>query len=224
MKSLASLFLLFFLGKYACALELKFIPWDSKIAKQEFAIESGKKVTPIDYLHPSVRSVGYAVPGGGSTPLSLLSEGKKNADGTPVKVPIIIPEANKHPLVIFVPEKESPLGVRPLVLNDSTTAFKWGSYQMINTTGRNIVFACDKKLTKVPGKWTLVFASPGGDARNVSVALFLPEATDRPFYSSVWQHSDDLRQLVIIVASSDENDGPVSFKFVLEDKRLLNRE
>lgn len=73
-------------------------------------------------------------------------------------------------------------------------------------------------------RWTPVLATPEGETRKISVALFVPEAKDRPFYSSVWQHGDELRQLVIIVVSSDENEGPVFFEFVLKDKRILKKD
>lgn len=220
MKSLLIFTFLLCFSPPGNALDLKFIPWDNTIAKGEFSIQSEKKEITIDYLHPAVRSAGYQVPHGSSS-LALTAKGKLNPNGTPASVPLKIEKENQHPLVILIPDKKSPIGVRPIVLNDNPAHFKWGTYQVINTTNTDFILICDKRPTKIPGKWQPVFASPSGDSRNISIAFFLPERRDKPFYSSVWQHSKNLRQIVLIADSTNTNDGPASFKFILEDKRLL---
>lgn len=76
----------------------------------------------------------------------------------------------------------------------------------------------------IPAAWTPIQVKPGGADRNMQVQLFLHDQPNPPLYSAVWEHRDTYRNLVFIVPNEDPRLGPVAFKFLTEDRRVLELE
>ena len=73
----------------------------------------------------------------------------------------------------------------------------------------------------VPVGWKPVDVAPGGDTRKMEIRFFLKDNTKKPLYSAVWEYGTNLRKLVFVVPSTDQALGPLAFKFITEDRRIL---
>jgi len=199
----------------ALAIPIRVLPWDQETAARKFQIAYGKEVVEIGYLHPAARSAPIKLPNDAEG-LRLIATDRKNADGSPAAVPLVLPEGIKNPLLLIIPDKDENAGVRVLILEDDLLSFKWGTIRLLNATRVPLVFRCDKDLKALPPGWKPVDVDPGGRTRNLEILLFLKENLRQPVYSSVWEHREDKRQLVFVVPSPDHTLGDVAFKIVPE--------
>ena len=199
----------------ALAIPISVLPWDQETAARKFQIAYGKEVVEIGYLHPAARSVPIRIPNNAEG-LRLIATDRKNADGTPAAVPLILPEGIKNPLLLILPDQTAITGVRTLILEDDLQSFKWGTIRLLNATSVSLVFRCDKDLRALPPGWKPIDVDPGGRTRNMEILLYLKENLRQPVYSSVWEHREDKRQLVFVVPSPDHTLGDVAFKIVPE--------
>lgn len=194
---------------------MRFLAWNDQVAEQGYAFAHGKERTEIGYLHPSARSKPFEVPEGAED-LRLELLGKQNAEGQPMALPLKARSGVDNALVLLLPDPKSPAGLRVMILDDSLSSFKWGSIRFINATPKDFAFRWDKQAKLVPKGWKPTEVRPGGDNRNMEVFLYLKDNLKEPLYSAVWEHREDMRQLVFLVPSKDTSLGPVEFKMVPE--------
>ncbi|MES2659568.1 MAG: hypothetical protein V4689_13200 [Verrucomicrobiota bacterium] len=201
----------------AAAISFRVLPWDEETSERKLAIGSGKDSVVIGYMHPAARSAPVKVPDA-TEGLRLIANDRKNDDGTPASVPLVLGEGIKNPLLLILPDAKSKAGVRAMILEDDRQTFKWGTIRLLNSTSEQLVFRWDKDARSIPPGWKPVDVEPGGKSRNVMVYLYQKENLKDPLYSAVWEHRDDMRQLVFLVPNPDPAMGPVAFKFVSETR------
>ncbi|MDP4848367.1 MAG: hypothetical protein NWR51_14020 [Akkermansiaceae bacterium] len=171
-------------------------------------------------MHPSQRTDKIDVPAEAES-LRIVALDRKDEEGEFLSVPLKFTNGMKNPLVLLLPDKKAPTGLRLVALEDDVANFRWGTIHLINATGQELYFIHEKKPTKLGANWSPVVVAPGGASRNIGVAVFLPDKRDRPIYSAVWQHREELRQLVFMVPSDDQSRGPVDFKFITENRLAI---
>lgn len=203
---------------------LQVLAWDEAVAQRKLAISHSKGTEPLMDLHPFQRSKVFQVTPSKEAPAFILALDQKDAEGNPAKVDIVIPEGIQKPLLILLPDKKAPSGLRPIILDDDLAGFSWGSIRLVNATGKKLVFKWEKKLMALPETWTPTQVSPGGENRNMQVQLFLHDTPDPPLYSSVWEHRSHYRNLIFIMPGDDPRLGPVTFKYITEDRRVAEAE
>ncbi len=202
-------------------LPVRVLAWDDSVAALDLALTHPKGTEKLDDLHPFQRSREFEVSTGGETPPVVLAMAKRDKDGKPASVPLIFPPKMKRALLLLLPDLKHPTGVRPLVISDDVSTFPWGSIRLVNTTGRELVFTWEKKFIELPKNWKPVDVRPGGSTRNMEVKVYLPENPKSAIYSAVWEHREELRSLVFLSSSADQTQGPVDFKFIVEDRRVV---
>ncbi|MGJ8644322.1 MAG: hypothetical protein ACSHX9_13010 [Luteolibacter sp.] len=203
------------------AASLHVLAWDQEIAGRELAIGSGAKSAPIVGMHHFARSQPIKI-SENAEGLNLLVMDRETEEGKPLAIALKIPAGVTTPLLLILPDKESPAGIKPLILDDSAAKFRWGTTRLVNVTGEVLVFRYEKKNLLVPAGWDPVTVSPGGQTRNIGVSIYLrKDLKQPPLYSSIWKHDEELRQLVFIVPSKDVERGFVDFKFITENRAVV---
>lgn len=205
---------------FVSAVPVRFLAWDGGVSSREIAVAWGKESVEIAYMHPSKRTDKIDVPAGAES-LRIVALDKKATDGELPSLPLKLGSGMKNPLVLLLPDKKAPTGLRLIALEDDVSNFRWGTIHLINATGQELYFIHEKKPTKLGVSWSPVVVAPGGASRNIGVAVFLPDKRDRPIYTAVWQHREELRQLVFLVPNEDQSRGPVDFKFITENRLAI---
>jgi hypothetical protein len=208
------------LGSSLFAIPVRVLAWDMTIAERPLAIGDANKSIKIEAMHPTQRTGTYEVVTGES-PSGIVSLDKKGPDGKPFISPIKIPDGFKNPLLVLLPDENSPTGIRPFVLEDDTVGFTWGTTRFINAMPKEVIFVQEKKATSLPPKWTPIQISPGGENRSMEVKLFFRDQPDRPLYSAIWEQDNDVRKLVFLLPSVDSRLGEVATKMIIEDRRVI---
>lgn len=206
------------------AAPLRVLAWDDGIAARKLAISHSKGTEELVGLHPDQRSKVFQVTPSEGAPAVIKALDKTNAEGKPATSEIKIAPEIKKPLLILLPDAKAATGLRLIVLDDDLAGFNWGSIRLVNATGKQLVFKWEKSLMAIPASWTPIQVKPGGADRNMEVQLFLHDQPDPPLYSAVWEHRDTYRNLVFIVPNDDPRLGPVAFKFLTEDRRVVELE
>ncbi len=200
----------------AKATPVRFLAWDDTIAARKLGvIAGGANVEPIAGLHPLQRTREiFFTPGERGLVLRALD--KTAPDGKPVDFKIPKAASLNHPLVVLLPDLKSPAGVTGIVIEDGKDTFPWGTFRMINTTGKplGMVFAKERKV--LPPDWSPVDLK-GGELP-VQVALFTADLPQRPSYTAVWTPDPNLRRLVLLAAGTDARLGPLAVKVIPEDR------
>jgi len=202
-------------------LPVRVLAWDDTIAARDLVLSHPKGTEKLDDMHPFQRTREFDVTTGGETPPVILAMDRTDKDGVPASVPIGFPASLNRALVLLLPDGKAPSGIRALAIPDDISSFPWGGIRFVNTTGRELVFTWEKKLVSLPPGWKPVEIKPGGANRNMEVRVFLRDDPKTAIYSAVWEHREEFRSLVFISASTDETQGPVDFKFINEDKRVV---
>ena len=197
------------------AASLRVLPWNDAVAEREFVIAWGKKSSEVGYLHPSARSQPVSIPGDAAD-LRLVASDRTTTDGKPLAIPLKFPAGVKKPLLLLLPDKNAPIGVRTHIIEDDESSFRWGTIHLINVSKHSLVFRWENQARAMPPGWKPVTAAPGGKSRNMEVLLYRKENLKEPVYSSVWEHRTDMRHLVFVVPSNDAAVGPFEFKFIPE--------
>ena len=197
------------------AITLRVLAWNDTVAEREFVVTHGKTSMEVGYLHPAARSQPLTLPGDVAD-LRLVASDRTNAEGKPLAMPLKLPTGIKKPLLLLLPDTKSTLGVRPHIIEDDESSFRWGTIHLINVSKESLVFRWDNQARAMPPGWKPVTAAPGGKSRNMEVLLYRKDDLKNPIYSSVWEHRNDMRQLVFVVPSSDAATGPFEFKFIPE--------
>lgn len=215
MKILPLLTVLLLAAQSLLAGSLQFLAWDNEVAARKLALGKGDKSEEVPYMHPSARTTAIAIPEE-TAGLRLVAPDRVGEDGKPLSIPLNIPAGTKNPLAILMPDKGSPFGIKVVIVEDSKSDFEWGTIRLFNITNRKLAFGLEKKGVKLSPGWKPVDVEPGGKSRNLEAFLFLEENLEKPFYTAVWEHRSDMRQLVFLVPSSNASLGPVECKFVNE--------
>ena len=197
------------------ASSLRVLAWDQKISERKLAIGYGRELTEVGYMHPAARSAPIKVPDGAEN-LRLVATDRKSADGSPVAVPLVIGSEIKMPLLLVIPDEKSISGVRVIVIEDDRQSFNWGTIRLINVTPKPLAFRWENEARVVPTGWKPVDVSPGGKSRNMGILIYLKEDLKKPLYTAVWEHREDMRQLVFVIPNPDQSLGAVAFKFIPE--------
>ncbi len=200
----------------AQAVNARFLPWDDEIAGRELAAVSGGKLQPITGLHPLQRSPAVKVtPTEGRIVVRALD---KPGDGDkPAEFEVKLAPGMKRPLVIFMPDPKSPTGLRGQAFEDATDRFAWGSYRLINITGKPLLMSIGKNVHKLPSGWTPVDIPFPGD-KPLPVIFVLEEDKTNHLWTGVWEPDPQLRKLVIVVPSEDRRLGALALKVIPEDR------
>lgn len=204
------------------AAPFRFLAWDDAMATRKFGLKSGDTVVEVTDLHPLKRTKAINT-SGAAVPL-LVALDKKDAQGKPVAVEIKVPADLKSPLVLIIPDPKHPTGVRPFVLEDNSANFKWGTVRVLNATGKVAMMKVDTKVVELPSGWAPVDIDPGGAARNVGVQAAMKDKPADILYSAVWEHSPDLRDLVIVVPGANVRTGALDFKVIPENRKVVEAE
>jgi hypothetical protein len=206
----------------SAATSARVLAWDSEVAARKLALASGGTAAEIVHMHPEKRSPVIRLKGEG--PVMLRTLDKNNAEGKPLERACAIPEGMNRPLLVLMPDKEDPTGLRVVVFNDDPAGFAWGSYRFLNATPKELVVQLEKKAVKVPTGWKAVDLDLGGETRGVGARVALTESIEKPLYSAVWEYNPGIRILCFIVPSTDPRLGPVTMKAIPEDKRTVELE
>lgn len=201
---------------------VRVLAWDSEVAARKLALASGGTAVEIVHMHPEKRSPVIRLKGDG--PVMLRTLDKNNAEGKPLERACAIPEGMTRPLLVLMPDKEDPTGLRVSVFNDDPAGFAWGSYRFLNATPKELVVELEDKAVKVPTGWKAVDLDLGGETRGVGARVALTESIGKPLYSAVWEYNTGIRVLCFIVPSTDPRLGPVTMKAIPEDKRTVELE
>lgn len=199
----------------AAALPLTVLPWDETVAERELALGKGDKTTPLPYLHPDARSQPVKLPADpAGTRLFILD--RKDDEGRPLELPLRFPTGAEQPLLLLLPDPDSAAGLRPFIVEDAAKAFPWGSFRLFNVTPDPLAFRWDKLAKRLKPGWSPVLVEPEGPSRNLEVFLYKQADLEKPIYTAVWEHRQDMRQLVFVVPSEDRSIGPYRFKIIPE--------
>lgn len=201
---------------------IRVLAWDAEIAARPLALVCGESVVEIREMHPEKRTPMFRLSGDGPVKIRVMD--LKNAEGKAIERVCDIPGSVSRPLLVLMPDKADPSGLRVFVFNDDPAGFRWGSYRFLNATPKELVVQLEKKAIKVPTGWKPVDLDLGGETRGVGARVALSEAIQKPLYSAVWEYDTGIRILCFIVPSTDPRLGPVTMKAVSEDKRTLELE
>ena len=201
------------------ATPLRILAWNDEIAGRKLAIVDAKSSVTIEAMHPSKRTKPYHVVAG-DKPVVIEALDKTDKDGKPAASQILIPPANKQPLLLLLPDEKAATGLRLFVLDDDAADFPWGGIRFINASGKKLAFVFEKKTVVLPASWTPVLANPGGVSRNMETQLFFFDQPTDPIYSAIWEQQQDVRMLIFLVPGEDPRLGPVAMKMISEDRRV----
>ena len=202
----------------AFARVLRVIPWDHEVANRELAIASGPDSIPLGYLHPDSRSEAVEF-SGEQLVLRLLD--RKDEEGQPRSLAIKVPATIAKPLMLLVPDKKVPAGLRVKLIDDSVARFGWGSFRVFNLSGQPLVFRHDRKGHALPAKLEDISINPGGRARNLEVMIYKKSDLEAPIYSTLWEYEPDERSLVFVLPSKDRALGPIRCRLIVQHKHDL---
>jgi hypothetical protein len=206
----------------AAAPPVRVLAWDQEVAARSLALVSGDSVVEIVDMHPEKRTATFRLKGDG--PLRLRALDRKDAEGKPLERTCAIPETVTRPLLVLMPDKADPTGLRVFVFNDDPAGFRWGSYRFLNATPKELVVQLEKKAVKVPAGWKPVDLDLGGETRGVGARVALADQLEKPIYSAVWEYDTGIRTICFIVPSTDPRLGVLNMKAIPEDKRTLELE
>lgn len=206
----------------SAAAPIRVLAWDAEVAARKLALASGESVLEVVDMHPEKRTPVIRLKGDG--PVVLRALDKNDAEGKPLERACPIPEGTNRPLLVLMPDKGDPTGLRVFVFNDDPAGFAWGTYRFLNATPKELVVQLEKKAVKVPTGWKPVDIDLGGETRGIGARVALAESIEKPLYSAVWEYDTGIRILCFIVPSTDPRLGPVTMKAIPEDKRTLELE
>jgi len=204
--------------------DIRFLAWDDEMARRSLLVVSGEQAYPVLELHPLQRSrtVTLVNDPENEFPVFLVDSADSSPDaenqneGLP-RIPLLISPEIDQPLVVLLPDESSPLGLRPLVLEDSREGFDWGSFRILNTTPSPLVFLTPDRRLELPPNWRPVdLRLNGNDNKPVVIGIEDPERGMLSIYSSIWMPSPESRRLVLILPSTDQRLGYLNLRIITE--------
>lgn len=220
MKSIVTLCATLLVSSYvASAVDVRFLAWDEAVAARNVAVSADGKTTEIKNLHPLQRTEAIATSTAEGS-VTVRSLDKKTEDGKPLDLAVKVDTTMTKPLILLLPDEKAPSGLRGFAIEDDSTSFTWGTFRILNATGKVLNMALGSERKQLPAGWLPVDLKPGGD-KPIPVWLATADAPKNPLYTSVWKPEADVRRLVIVVPGSDPRLGPISLKVIPEDRRTL---
>ncbi len=205
------------------AASVKFLPLNEAVAARKLGFKDAKGVTKLKGLTPMKRSNPYKYDiGKKSLQLQLVDLDVQNPEFKPITVAITISPDIKSPLVLIMPDPKDAAALIGIAIEDSSSAFPWGSIRFLNTTDKPLMVRYEKEVRALPESFTPVNIVPGGAARNMGVQLFKEEEPKAILYSAVWEHDPNVRKLVIITLGADVKMKAYDLKIIPEDRRATN--
>ncbi|MGJ8656441.1 MAG: hypothetical protein ACSHX6_08315 [Akkermansiaceae bacterium] len=203
---------------------IRVLAWDQNIAKRKLSIAHEQKSQPIKGMHHLARSKAITLPAE-SQKLRVVSKDRLAKDGKPLSIALTIPEAIQQPLLIILPDEEAPIGIKTMVVDDSTKTFTWGTLLFINSTEENLNFKYEEKNEPIPNDLKPTLINPGGKTRNMGVSITSQENPDNStLYTAIWKQNKDLRQLIIILPAINETSARLNLKFITQNKAAVTIE
>ena len=123
----------------------------------------------------------------------------------------------KKILVLVGKDKKHPSGLRLMALDSSTSSFPWGSYRIINTTGKALKMRLDKKSVPIPKSRKSVTVKLGQSDGMIKMIATLASSTT-PFFGCVSEHRQDTRKILIFSRQTDKRLGPLALRIIPERK------
>jgi len=221
MKSIASCLLAILIASSSdlLAVDVRFLAWDEAIAARQVAVADGEKATEIKDLHPLQRTEAIRTTAAEGI-VTVRALDKKSPEGKPLDVAVKISPSMAKPLILLLPDAKAPGGLRGFAIEDDSSSFPWGSFRILNATGKVLNMALGSERKQLPAGWQPVDMKPAGD-KPVPVWVSTAESPKNPLYTSVWKPDADLRRLVIVVPGTDPRLGPLALKVIPEDRRTL---
>lgn len=201
------------------ATSLRFVALGDEVASRKFGIQDSKGTVELKDLSTTKRSKTYACKVG-KTPIALVALDHKAPNGQPANVPLAVAADMKSPLVLIFANADDPSGIRALVVDDSDTGFPWGAIRFVNTTDKSLIVRSEKGNTPLPKSPAVADLVVPGEARNMSIQLFLESEPDNMLYSAVWEHDPNLRKLIFILPVEDPASKEVALAIIPQDKRV----
>lgn len=203
----------------ATALEVRFLAWDEPIAARQIAVTGSQSESAVKGLHPLQRTnaVGATLTEGN---LTLRALDRKTPEGKPVDFSVKVGDSMTHPLVLLLPDAKAPSGLRGFALEDNSTSFPWGTFRILNATGKPLEVVLGTIHKQLPPAWQPVDLRPGGD-KALPVSVASTDAPRKPLYTGVWKPENDVRRLVFVVPGTDVRLGPIALKVIPEDREAL---
>jgi hypothetical protein len=204
------------------AASLRFLPWDDATAARKLSIKTGTTEIELRGLHPLKRSdaVQVAAPtdGGGGPLLVAKDKGEATLE---IKVPADL----QSPLVLIIPDPKHATGLRTFVIEDNAGRFPWGTFRVMNATGRDLLMLFEKKKqVSLPPSWNPVDVKLGGAQRNVGVETVAKSDIKSLLYSAVWEFDPDLRKLIFILPGGTPQAPTLEYKIIPENRKVAAME
>ncbi|WP_035612549.1 hypothetical protein [Haloferula sp. BvORR071] len=215
-----------FLSAPLQAAALRFLPWDDATAARKLSLKTGTTEVELKGLHPLKRSepVQAAAPSDGAPGPMLVTPDKTGPDGKPAAVEIKVPADVQSPLVLIIPDAKHPTGLRTFVIEDNAGRFPWGTFRVLNATGKDLFMNFEKKPIALPASWTPVDVKLGGAQRNVGVETVAKANPKAILYSAVWEFDPDLRKLVFILPGGAPAAPTLEYKIIPENRKVAAAE
>lgn len=216
------------LSPVAGAMEFRFLAWDEQVAARPLAVLGGadKDGIGIKNLHPLKRSKAVEAKLSEANLLVRVLD-KKDDAGKPIDFSVKVTANVIHPLVLLLPDPKAASGLRGYMLEDDVANFPWGTYRMLNGTGKELAMRLGSLVKPLAAGWTPLDLMPGGN-KPLPVEIAMRDTAEpnsmKTVYSAVWKPDPDVRNLVFIVPGTEPRLGPLSIKVIPENRKTLQLE
>ena len=207
------------LSPAAGALEFRFLAWDEAVAERSVAV-LGEGETTVKDLHPLKRSPAVNAKLSEAN-LQLRALDRKDAAGKPVDFSVKVSGNLTRPLVLLLPDAKAASGLRGFVLEDDVANFPWGTFRLLNGTGKELAVALGSLRKLMPAGWIPLDLQPGGD-KALPVEITTGAEPKTPVYSAIWKADPDVRRLVFVIPGTEPRLGPLAIKVIPEDRKALD--
>jgi hypothetical protein len=191
---------------------IRFLAWENEDTKLNLTLRSGEEqvvenldcfdmTTPLTYQGPAAM---------------LFSSGPMDSDGKNVFALRVNPEWKKILVLVGVDAKH-PSGMRMMALDHSTRSFPWGSYRIINTTGKALKMRLGSKLLAIPKTRKSLTVKLNQKSGMIKMIATLAGSTT-PFFGCISEHRQDTRKILIFSRQSDRRLGPLALRIIPERK------
>lgn len=221
MKPIVSCFCALFLASSPAllAVDVRFLAWDQDIAARQVAVADGEKQTEIKNLHPLQRTEAIGTTAAEGI-VRVRSLDKKSPEGKPLELQVTVGGGMTKPLILLLPDAKAPTGLRGFAIEDDSGSFPWGSFRILNATGKPMAMGFGNQRKQLPAGWQPIDVKPA-DTKAAPVWFAAAGDPKTHLYSAVWKPDADIRRLVIVVPGTEARLGPLALKVIPEDRKSL---
>ncbi|WP_035601184.1 hypothetical protein [Haloferula sp. BvORR071] len=202
----------------ARALDVSFLAWDEQVATRQIAV--GESEIAVKELHPLKRTEAVTASLLPSGELALRALDRKDSSDKPLTFTVKLGTGMTKPLVLLLPDTKAASGLRGFAIEDDTSSFPWGTFRVLNSTGKPLNLALGSIRKQLPVGWQPVDLQPEGE-KALPIAISTTEAPQEPLYTGIWKAEREVRRLVFIVPGTEPRLGPLAIKVIPEDRRIL---